>query len=144
VRLEDNGITSALEELAANTSSLFKINCRFSCEQPLPALENGAALHLYYIVQEAVLNAAKHGKAANIEISLANNNDRLALTVKDDGAGFQVSGVTGAGMGIRIMRYRARVIGAILDLKSQPGHGTQVTCGFHSLHENSTTNGRRN
>jgi PAS domain S-box-containing protein len=144
VRLEENGITSALEELAANTSSLFKINCRFSCEHPLPPLENGAALHLYYIVQEAVLNAAKHGKAANIEISLANSNERLALTVKDDGAGFQVSGVTGAGMGIRIMRYRARVIGAILDLKSQPGHGTQVTCGFHSLHENSTTNGRRN
>jgi signal transduction histidine kinase len=35
-------------------------------------------------------------------------------------------------MGIRIMRYRARVIGATLDLKSQPGQGTQITCVFYA------------
>jgi len=89
-------------------------------------------LHLYYIVQEAVLNAAKHGKAAQIIISLARTGDRLVLTIQDDGSGFELSGNNSTGMGIRIMRYRARVIGATLDLKSRPGQGTQVTCVFYS------------
>jgi two-component system, LuxR family, sensor kinase FixL len=43
-----------------------------------------------------------------------------------------LSGSNSTGMGIRIMRYRARVIGATLDLKSRPGQGTQVACVFYS------------
>jgi two-component system CheB/CheR fusion protein len=94
-------------------------------------MENGTALHLYYIAQEAVLNAAKHGNAASVLINLSRANDRFALTVQDDGSGFDLPGAGGTGMGIRIMRYRARVIGATLDLKSKPGQGTQVTCMFY-------------
>src|SRR5258708_36805878 len=58
VRLEENGLVSALEELAANASELFKINCRFASEQPPGEVENGVGLHLYYIVVEAGDNAA--------------------------------------------------------------------------------------
>jgi len=131
VRLEENGLVSALEELASNAGNLFKINCRFSCPEPLPETDNGAALHLYYIAQEAVLNAAKHGRATLASISLLRAHDRFVLTVQDDGTGFELPGASRTGMGIRIMRYRARVIGATLDLKSQPGHGTQVVCAFY-------------
>ena len=131
VRLEENGLVSALEEMAGNASSLYGIKCRFTCDRVPPAMENGAALHLYCIAQEAVLNAAKHGKAANVLISLSRANDRFALTVQDDGAGFELPRTGGTGMGVRIMRYRARVIGATLDLKSKPGQGTQVTCTFY-------------
>jgi PAS domain S-box-containing protein len=132
VRLEENGLVSALEELAANATNLFKTDCRFTCRESLPALADGAALHLYYIVQEAVSNAAKHGKAAHVAVTLTRAQDRWTLTVQDDGAGFDAAAVTGPGMGIRIMRYRARVIGATLDLKSRPGNGTQIVCGFYS------------
>jgi signal transduction histidine kinase len=104
------------------------VDCRFSGDEPLPALENGVSLHLYYIAQEAVLNAAKHGNAKNVVISLMHARDRFTLAVKDDGLGFPWPGTHSTGMGIRIMHYRARVIGANLDLKSQAGHGTQVTC----------------
>ncbi|HVU07715.1 MAG TPA: PAS domain-containing sensor histidine kinase [Verrucomicrobiae bacterium] len=133
VRLEENGLASALEELAANAENLFKIRCQFSCDEPLPVLENAVSLHLYYIVQEAVLNAVKHGKATDINISIVRENDRYILTVQDNGIGFQsLNGSTGStGMGIRIMRYRAGVIGTILSLKSKPGQGTQVTCAFY-------------
>ena len=131
VRLEQNGLASALEEMAGNASSLYGIKCRFTCDRALPAIENTASLHLYYIAQEAVLNATKHAKAANVAITLGQAHDRLAMTVQDDGAGFELPGTGGAGMGIRIMRYRARVIGATLDLKSKPGKGTQVTCLFY-------------
>jgi PAS domain S-box-containing protein len=133
VQLEENGLIWALEDLAANTGNLFRIKCDFSCKKPFPTLEKDVALHLFYIVQEAVLNAAKHGKAAQISISLARNGDRLVLTIQDDGYGFEMSGKNYTGMGIRIMRYRARVIGATLDLKSRPGQGTQVSCVFYSV-----------
>lgn len=130
VRLEENGLASALEELAAIASNRFKINCRFASEGPTPVIENSVALHVYYIAQEAVLNAAKHSQAEKITIRLARADDRLILTVQDDGLGFQPAEAHHAGMGIAIMGYRARVIGANLDLKTTPGHGTELTCGF--------------
>jgi signal transduction histidine kinase len=131
VRLEENGLVSALEEMAANASSLYGINCRFDCERMPLGIENGTALHLYYIAQEAVLNAAKHSRATLVLISLAGTNGRFELTVQDDGAGFDLPGTDSSGMGIRIMRYRARVIGATLDLKSKVTQGTTVTCAFY-------------
>jgi two-component system, LuxR family, sensor kinase FixL len=55
----------------------------------------------------------------------------LKLTVQDNGTGFLISDKSRSGMGIRIMRYRAKVIGATLDLQSQVNHGTQITCVFN-------------
>jgi PAS domain S-box-containing protein len=132
ISLEENGLVSALEELAVNTGNLFKVKCQFSAAGQLPKVENGVALHLYYIAQEAVLNAAKHSRSDNISISLTRANDRFILAIRDDGSGFELSDHSFKGMGIRIMRYRARVIGATLDLKSQPGQGTQISCEFYA------------
>jgi PAS domain S-box-containing protein len=132
VKLEESGVASALEEIAENTSSLFKIDCRFYCDSPLPELENSIALHLYYITQESVLNAAKHGKATCVNIALTHAKGLLTLTVEDDGIGLQSPAVGSlTGMGIRIMRYRARVIGGTLSLQNRPNHGTQVRCQVH-------------
>jgi PAS domain S-box-containing protein len=132
VQLEENGLIWALEDLAANASNLFRIKCNLEYEEPFPTVENDVALHLFYIVQEAMLNAAKHGKASQVNITLARQGERLVLTIQDDGSGFEKPGSNYTGMGIRIMRYRARVIGATLDLTSRPGQGTQVTCVFYS------------
>ncbi len=130
VRLEDNGLVSALDELANSGGALWKIHCTFACHQPEPAVENGVALHLYYIAQEALLNAARHGQARNVNVTLKPQGDRWQLQVRDDGVGFSTQHVPRTGMGIRIMHYRARVIGATLDLKSQAGSGTEVSCLF--------------
>ncbi|HEX4121044.1 MAG TPA: PAS domain S-box protein [Verrucomicrobiae bacterium] len=133
VRLEENGLVSALEELAANSSELFKINCQFSCVEAPTAVDNEIALHLYYIVLEAVANACKHGRAGNVFITLEPARDRYLLTVRDDGKGFLPSNKAHTGMGIRIMEYRARVIGANFALHSAPGSGTQLTCLFFAV-----------
>jgi PAS domain S-box-containing protein len=130
VRLEDNGLVSALEELANNSTALFRIPCSFECLQPEPVVENSIALHLYYIAQEALVNAAKHGQARQVTVTLQPAGERWALGICDDGVGFSTTYVPRTGMGIRIMHYRARVIGATLDLKSGAGSGTQVTCLF--------------
>lgn len=130
VRLAENGLGSALEELAANAATLFRIPCDFTCEDAPETVDNAIALHLYYIAQEAVANAAKHGRAKNVHLTLEPLKDRYALTIQDDGAGFSVAGARPAGMGLRIMHYRARVIGATLEVNSRPGAGTIIRCLF--------------
>ena len=120
-----------MEELAANTVSRFKIDCAFASLRPPVTVDNEVALHLYYIVQEATLNAVRHGKAAKVKISLEPEKSVFKLTVQDDGVGFESVNANRTGMGIRIMRYRAKVIGATLDLQSQPGRGTLITCVFN-------------
>jgi PAS domain S-box-containing protein len=144
VRLEENGLISALEELATNASELFKISCRFVSEEPPTAVENGIALHLYYIAQEAVTNAVKHAKARNVIMSLEPaSGGRYQLSIVDDGVGWALPAKANAGMGIRIMHYRARVIGATLNLKSQPGKGTEVSCLFFPVSRELQQNGKQ-
>jgi PAS domain S-box-containing protein len=131
VRLEEHGLVLALEELAASASSRYRITCRFVCETAPIKVDSEVELHLYYIVQEALLNAVNHGKATTVIVTLAADEDRLKLTIQDNGTGFKLVGKNRSGMGIRIMRYRAKVIGAALDFQSQVNHGTQITCVFN-------------
>jgi PAS domain S-box-containing protein len=130
VRLAENGLVSALEEMVANAGQLFHTQCRFVCEAAPESIDNALALHLYYIAQEAVANAAKHGKAEWIQVSLRAAQDRYALSIEDNGAGFATGDSSRPGMGLRIMQYRVRVIGAALEIRSQPGQGTTITCLF--------------
>ena len=102
----------------------------FPAIQPFPKVDTGASLHLYYIAQEAVLNAVKHGKATTVIIAVTRVRDHFNLCIQDNGSGFQLPAVGSAGMGIRIMRYRARMIGTTLDLKSRPNQGTQIDVQF--------------
>jgi PAS domain S-box-containing protein len=129
-RLEDSGLVAALEELAGTATELFQMNCRFSSDHPPETIDHVIALHLFYIAQEALANAAKHGKARHAAISLGPSRERFALTIRDDGVGFTAPANGHPGMGLRIMDYRSRVIGASLEIKSQPGAGTEVTCLF--------------
>ena len=94
-------------------------------------MDRGTSIHLYYIAREGVVNAVKHGKCTHVIITLRRENDRFALIVEDNGMGFDETKTGLPGMGIRIMRYRARVIGATLDLQSSSGKGTQVRCSFY-------------
>jgi PAS domain S-box-containing protein len=131
VRLAESGLESALEELATNLNNLFKTQCNFSSVKPGPELDSTMSLHLYYIAQEAAFNAARHGRATQVNITISGGKGRFTLEIQDNGNGFQLPLTDSAGMGIRIMRYRARVIGATLNLKSQPNQGTQITVQFN-------------
>lgn len=131
IRLEEDGLVSALESLADNAGQCFPVACVFHCPAPPAAVDNEVALHVYYIAQEALLNAVKHGQARRVELALETAGEHFRLRVRDDGAGFQPDRPSPTGLGIRIMRYRAKVIGASLDLRSQPGQGAEVACLFH-------------
>jgi len=134
VELEANGFMSALHELAANAQQLFKIECRLEAPVPVMIQNNVAATHLYRIVQESINNAVKHGKAKKIKVTLKHGGDKVALSVSDDGTGFAPETKKGpdSGMGLHIMRYRASVLDAALDVRSgRDGAGTTVTCIFN-------------
>jgi PAS domain S-box-containing protein len=129
VRLEENGLVSALQELAEGTAAFFNTPCHFHLDSAAQVPDATVALHLYYIAQEAILNAVKHGKARQIEIRLeSNGGEGLALTVQNDGLPFQAQEGHARGMGIPIMNYRARMIGATISIQSPPGGGTRLVC----------------
>ncbi len=87
------------------------------------------ALNLYRITQEAVNNAIRHGKAQHLTISLTSDEGILCLSICDDGSGFgsvSTDHKTISGMGIKIMRYRAKQLGAKLEFLSRSEGGTEV------------------
>ena len=74
----------------------------------------------------------KHGHCKNISIGLGAVDEEVILTVKDDGVGFPADLESSAGMGLNIMNYRAKMIGASLDIRRGAGGGTIVLCSFHN------------
>lgn len=122
---EQGGFTRALENLAAQSSELFGVKCRFECRETMPIQTETLMMHLYRITQEAVSNAVKHGKAKNIRIRLT----YAALTITDDGAGLQAK-LKGDGMGLRIMRYRAEMCRGTLSVRNGRSKGVVVSCKF--------------
>jgi signal transduction histidine kinase len=128
VRLSTDGLMEALEDFASSTSDLFKISCRFECPLPVLINNNDAAEHLFRIAQEAVGNAVKHGQARNIVIRLDVSRDGKLLRVIDDGRGLPPAHMNGKGMGLRIMSYRAQLMGAKFNIRRRDTAGTVVTC----------------
>jgi signal transduction histidine kinase len=130
VQLDAAGLMSALQELTSSVSKLFDISCRFECPQPVLVADNTIATHLYRIVQEAISNTVKHGQAKFITVSLSCSVDQLTLTIWNNGAEFPAGASADGGLGLRIMRYRAEMIGATLKIGSVIGKGTTVECTF--------------
>jgi len=128
VELEAEGLMVALLDLAANTSELHNIHCTFECNEPVSIGDNQIATHLYRMSQEAVTNAVKHGQARNITIELEAHDGVVKLTVTDDGRGFPETMPEHAGAGLRIMRYRADLIGGVLTIEGNSPRGTRLTC----------------
>jgi len=127
VSLSSDGLMEALEDFAANTSDLFKISCRFECPLPVLIPDPQTAEHLYRIAQEAVGNAVKHGHAKNIVIGLELSKAGKLLRVIDDGTGLSALDGNTKGMGLRIMSYRADMIGAKFTIRRRDVSGTVVT-----------------
>jgi two-component system, LuxR family, sensor kinase FixL len=128
VELEGDGFILALQDLAAQAEHLFGITCRVTCDCLPPMPNHTVATHLYRIAQEAVSNAVKHGQARNVVLALTTGQDSTTLTMHDDGIGFQAYAHKPTGMGLRIMHYRASMIGASLAIHSDASSGTTVIC----------------
>jgi signal transduction histidine kinase len=125
---EANGLMSALEDLTARVTDLFKVSCHFECQRAVLIEDNTMATHLYRIAQEAITNAIKHGRAQRIEIRLSSAPGRITLVVNDDGVGFKSDVRRQKGMGLRIMNHRAAMIGGTVVVQTKRGGGTEAVC----------------
>ena len=128
VQVEQTGLAAALERLAAEVTQYGNAACRFRCLGTPPRVNAQAGLSLYRMAQEAIHNAIRHGQAQRIELELAVAPPYLQLRVQDNGLGFVVPAGKPSGMGLRIMEYRARALGARLSVDSEPKRGTQIRC----------------
>jgi signal transduction histidine kinase len=125
---DEGGLESALNELASSTSKLSGISCSFICVGEVEIRDNARAVHLFRIAQEALNNAIKHGHPKAVVVALEASNGALSLRVSDDGVGFDPTGSERRGMGLNIMRYRARMLAGRLEIQSNSPVGTMVTC----------------
>jgi len=124
--IERDGLGFALRELAENTERVFGVACAASVGEAVRIEDTATAGHLFRIAQEAVANAVKHAKTDSIRVDLRSDALGISLSVTDNGAGMPKEIDTTRGLGLRIMRYRAEVIGATLDIARAPGGGTVV------------------
>ncbi|HTY08346.1 MAG TPA: PAS domain S-box protein, partial [Candidatus Edwardsbacteria bacterium] len=129
ISLERGGIVLALRELAQNTATI-GVPCRARIDETVRVADLAVATHLYRIAQEAVHNAIKHARAARIDLTLRRERGGLLLEVADDGRGLPPAGAPTAGMGLSLMRYRAGMIGAVLELERNRAGGTTVRCRY--------------
>ena len=127
VTLERGGLLPALQSLIGWSRDSYNIGVtlRLSIRSPLLIGESAAA-HLYLIVQEAINNAVRHGRARSILVTLRTSRMFVFLSISDDGDGIADSPARGAGMGIKLMQYRAAVIGGVMRIKRLRGGGTRI------------------
>jgi signal transduction histidine kinase len=128
VGLVDDGLMAALRELTESAARSGATRCVFECPEPVRVADAEVAGHLYRIVQEAMNNALKHAAPAEIRVGLERRGDTIVLEVDDDGEGFDATSAPLDGIGLRVMRYRARLIGGTLEIGSPPAGGTRISC----------------
>jgi PAS domain S-box-containing protein len=126
--LERAGLEGAVDELVIGVERTHRVKCRVRLAKDAVPLDRSRATHLFRIIQEAVNNALRHGKATRIAILLVRRRSGCKLMIRDDGAGFRSDAPSGQGMGLRSMRYRASVLGGTIEVRSSPGKGTTVLC----------------
>ncbi len=130
----DYGLESSLRELVNNIKLLYQVECSLECNAVVDIRNPMIVINLYHIVGEAVQNAIRHGNADKIVIELDIQDDNLNLSVHDNGIGIDNSMET-KGMGIRIMNYRAKLVGASFAIQAA---NRTISCADTSLDKSST------
>ncbi|MDB6155162.1 MAG: response regulator [Chthoniobacteraceae bacterium] len=133
VELEQGGLSMALRELAARTELLANVRCEVFVDARFHP-EKESVIHLYRIVQESITNAIKHGKAQNIRIACQSGSGHQRVVVTDDGNGLTSPLGDSAGMGLQLFQYRARLIGATLNISNRDGGGCELVCSMSTAH----------
>ena len=131
VNTDNGGLSCALRQLALRCQDLYGLEVDFREQITADmALSEANASHLYRIAQEALTNTARHGHASRVTVVLLLSPTRFMLSIADDGVGVGEAAASATGMGLKIMKYRASMIGAKLEIVPNQPQGTVVlvTC----------------
>jgi len=126
IALEEAGLAEALEELCQAYRSRLDIPISALIDEPLnlrPPIEHA----VFRVAQESLGNAARHGEPNAIDVRVTVAGGRVAVTISDDGQGFDPASMTGFhGMGLQLMRERIGELRGTVEVTSAPGRGTTV------------------
>lgn len=126
VHIIEQGFEASIEEFIHEIEGLYPLHCSLFYSNTGAPLDNNAATHVYYIIREAVYNAARHGKAGNVAITVEKDQQQLFVRIEDDGQGLPEKKHR-KGMGLHIMKYRAKAIKASLSIQQGREKGTVVS-----------------
>jgi PAS domain S-box-containing protein len=129
------GLGGALNLLAETVRTNFRNPCSCDVDATIVINNDDKEAHLFRIAQEAVNNALRHGRPDKVKISLRGTDQReCELRIEDDGVGIKKPKSpqenANGGIGMRVMEYRANLIGGRLKIQNRPKHGVIVTCHF--------------
>jgi signal transduction histidine kinase len=128
--LERLGLNRTLEGLCEQFSARTKLAIEYEGTES-NSIQDEAQITLYRLLQEALTNVAKHAGADYVKVNLAETDDKITLTIRDNGRGFNTGELTMykntvAGMGLGAMMERLEFIGGRLDVYSKRGDGTEI------------------
>ena len=126
--LAQNGLPAMLDEIRYMVERDYQIPCEAGLDQEIQVGDLRVATHLYYIAREAMLNAARHSGTDRLFIGLRRIQHTIVLVVRDYGRGAQAAQPGAAGMGLKIMEYRAQLIGGHFEIRQPPDGGTEIVC----------------
>jgi two-component system sensor kinase FixL len=125
---DEGGFATTIAELKRLLESRYNIRLDLHIDGDISLGNRLYYSQIYYIIQEAVTNSVKHSKAETISVSLHRNSGDIMLMIKDDGIGIPDKIDLDKGIGMKIMKYRARMIGSSISIKRGRGGGTEVSC----------------
>lgn len=127
LHLERLGLTSTLQDMIEQLDEASEIEINYDIDQMDGKLTPENEINLYRIVQECLNNVVKHSGAGKATVSANVESERIILSVRDNGGGFdgERSGDNG-GMGLNGIQERAKILGGSLTIHSELGHGTMV------------------
>jgi signal transduction histidine kinase len=130
--LYELGFEAAVGWLARQAGSRFGLKVEFTDDGLEKPLDTDIRVLLFQTVRELLVNVVKHAKTGKASISTRKIRNNIRITVKDEGVGFDASGVgasdyTKGGFGLFNIRERLNYIGGKVEIRSRPNHGTRIT-----------------
>jgi signal transduction histidine kinase len=129
--LMDKGIEFALNELANKINDTGLLHIDLMITESEQRLDSSVEIAIYRIVQEVVNNMIKHSKANKVEVLLDYNTEKIYLSIKDNGLGFDTNTIEqSSGIGWKNIFSRVYMMNGDVQVNSQPGRGTLVNIEF--------------
>jgi signal transduction histidine kinase len=124
--LEEVGLRVAVGDLARSAAARGSLTLDLKLPHELPALTQAEEQCVYRVAQEALSNVTRHARASHVRVALQHTSGQLTLTIADNGKGFDMVQANGGHFGLKGLRERADLVGAKLEVVSEPKRGTTL------------------
>jgi two-component system, NarL family, sensor kinase len=129
--LRGKDLKTALQQMLESLTQHRATRVRLAVEDRAAlAVSVEQSLHLLLVIQEAVSNCIRHGRAQEARVSLKMLKQGIRLSVRDNGCGFNPEAAVGAGHGLANMAVRARKLGGRFTVMSKVNDGTRIVLDF--------------